>query len=348
MAVSDYLKGSGSSSDPYIIHSVAAAVQFFSVDIFVSGVFAALVADIDLSAYTFNQTSSSYAILEGNGYSIKNLKHFRGNNQYSTFKRVTFINVSWLNSAGQQGGEIKFIDVVFMNGTLAHFSGKSTYVRCTLKNVSWAYARDGIVSVDSVVLPISSVCPTVFTDLRAVSDPYIPSRYLSFDNKSWVIDGFSPPRLFKQDASLMVRGYLVKGVVKIGGVTKPRFVRVLSAIDFARINDGLSGADGSFSLKCGFYSDVVMVATYEPYGDLPAVNKGYVLGDIIHPVTPNGFRYLCTKAGNSGATLPPEPWSTSAALTIGAAIFTPDPVYQPQLHGPIKPVLVDLITGQPV
>lgn len=91
-----------------------------------------------------------------------------------------------------------------------------------------------------------------------------------------------------------------------------------------------------------------MVATYEPYGLLPATNKAYVLDDIIHPVNPNGFRYLCTKAGNSGSVLPPEPWPTTTTLTIGASIFTPDPVYQPQLHGPIKPVLVDLITGQPV
>lgn len=170
----------------------------------------------------------------------------------------------------------------------------------------------------------------------------------SFTPGLWTVDGASAPRLLKQDIAGLLQGYLVKGIVKVGGIAKQRFVRLLSAADLARISDGISSIDGSFSLKCGFYSDVVMVATYEPYGDLPAVNKGYVLGDIIHPVAQNGFRYICTKAGNSGATLPPEPWSTSAALTIGAAIFTPDPVYQPQLHGPIKPVLCNLITGQPV
>ena len=352
MAVTDYLKGTGTVSEPYIIHSVAAAVQFFSVDIFRPAVFAELVADLNLSAITFNQNTPTLATLNGNGYTLTGLKHFQNNNQSATFKKLTLVGINWPNTFGQQnqGTPITFEDVIFNGGTLGCYEGSMTFTRCTLKSVGWKYLKPiGWVVVDSVTLPPANYSsPPGFTDLRSVADPFNPSRYLNYSPSLWAIDGASAPRLLKQDVTNLVQGYLVKGVIKVGGLSKKRFVRALSPVDFARINDGVAASDGSFSLKCGLYGDVVMVATYEPYGLLPATNKAYVLDDIIHPVNPNGFRYLCTKAGNSGSVLPPEPWPTTTTLTIGASIFTPDPVYQPQLHGPIKPVLVDLITGQPV
>ncbi|MFQ2403624.1 hypothetical protein ACK31G_01585 [Aeromonas caviae] len=348
MAISDYLKGSGSNTDPYVIHSIAAAVQFFSVDIFRVGVFASLVTDLDLSAFTFSQVSSALATLNGNGYAIDNLKHLYGNTHAVTFNQLTLRNFYWGHVNGNYFGSSAFNDVAFIDGRLGHTSGTSTYTRCTMSGVNWFKTGTGLTGVSSVVLPISVTCPTAFTDLRSVADPYNPNRYPNYDPARWTIDGASPPRLLKQDVSHLRRGYLVKGQVKTGGSPKPRFVRALSVADFARINDTMAAADGSFSLPCGFYSDVVMVATYEPYGAPLVASKAYVLGEIIHPATPNGFRYLCTTAGNSGATLPPEPWSTTSPLTVGTALFTPDPVFQPQLHGPIKPVLCDLITGLPV
>ncbi|MBS4639826.1 hypothetical protein [Aeromonas media] len=351
MAVSDYLKGSGTVWDPYVIHNLAAAIQFFSVDIFRSGVFAELVVDLDLSANTFNQNTKTVATLNGNGYTLTGLKHFTNNNQAATFKKLNLVSINWLNTFGQQGSEyINFEDVVFRGGTLACYSGRMNFTRCTMSSIGWKYMTAyqwGV--VDSVALPPTSYAlPSGFTDLRSVADPFSASRYPNYASSVWAIDGASAPRLLRQNIANLVQGYLVKGVVKVGGVLKPRFVRALSVVDFVRINDAVAEADGSFSLKCGHYSDAVMVATYEPYGTLLVASKAYVLGDIIHPATPNGFRYLCTKAGNSGTSLPPEPWSTTDTLTVGAAIFTPDPIYQPQLHGPIKPVLCDLITGLPV
>ncbi|CAB5706228.1 Uncharacterised protein [Aeromonas hydrophila] len=351
MAVSDYLKGSGTVGDPYVIHNLAAAIQFFSVDIFRSGVFAELVVDLDLSANTFNQNTKTVATLNGNGYTLTGLKHFINANQAATFKKLNLVSISWLNTYGQQGSEyIVFEDVVFSGGTLACYSGRMSFTRCTMSGVSWKYltAYQWVV-VDSVALPpANAALPPGFTDLRSVADPFSASRYPNYAYSVWAIDGASAPRLLKQNIASLVQGYLVKGVVKVGGIAKSRFVRALSLVDFVRINDGMAAADGSFSLKCGYYTDAVMVATYEPYGALLLASKAYVLGDITHPATPNGYRYLCTTAGNSGTSLPPEPWSTTATLTVGAALFTPDPIYQPQLHGPIKPVLCDLITGLPV
>lgn len=354
MAVSDYLKGTGTVGDPYVIHNLAAAIQFFSVDIFRSGVFAELVVDLDLSDQTFNQNTTTQATLNGNGYTLTGLKHFRNNYQGCTFKKLKMVNVNWLNIYGQQNSTstIRFEDVIFIGGTLACYTnGKMQFTRTLLVGVSWTNLITGasFVATDSFTMPPSSASsPQNFIDLRSVADPFNPNRFTMLPASLWIVDGASEPRLLKQDVVGLTQGYLVKGVIKVGGIAKSRFVRALSLVDFARINDGMAAADGSFSLKCGYYTDAVMVATYEPYGALLVASKAYVLGDIIHPATSNGFRYLCTTAGNSGTSLPPEPWSTTASLTVGAAIFTPDPIYQPQLHGPIKPVLCDLITGLPV
>ena len=38
----------------------------------------------------------------------------------------------------------------------------------------------------------------------------------------------------------------------------------------------------------------------------------------------------------------------NVGLTIGAAKFTPEPVYEPKAHGPLLPVLFNVITEQPV
>lgn len=353
MAVSDYLKGTGTVGNPFVIHNQAAAIQFFSVDIFTVGIYAELIADLDMSAITFNQSTITQATLNGNGYTLTGLKHFQHNYQGCTFKKLKMVNFNWLNGAGQQPSTptIRFEDVLFIGGTLGCYSGRMQFTRTLLVGVSWKNLQTGatFVATDSFTMPPSSApSPKDFIDLRSVSDPFNPSRFTMLPAGLWVVDGASEPRLIKQNVVGLTQGYLVKGVIKVGGIAKPRFVRALSLVDFARINDGVASADGSFSLKCGFYSDAVMLATYEPYGALLVASKAYVLGDIIHPATPNGFRYLCTTAGNSGSSLPPEPWSTTATLTVGAAIFTPDPIYQPQLHGPIKPVLCDLITGLPV
>lgn len=87
---------------------------------------------------------------------------------------------------------------------------------------------------------------------------------------------------------------------------------------------------------------------HDEIGAKLVANTAYALNQIIHPAIPNGYRYRCTLAGNSGATLPAEPWPTAAVLTAGAAQFTPEPVFEPKAHGPLLPVLFNVLTEQPV
>ncbi|QWZ54703.1 hypothetical protein [Aeromonas sp. FDAARGOS 1402] len=351
-----YLQGDGTSLSPFIIHNDIAFEYWLNNHCKRSDIifYAELVSNVSFKKILPVYNYTWYGILNGNGYEVSGVAHNGDAKLNGVIKNIAFKDCVFgvYSGIGVNTGTLE--DVIFHGNNRAFWKSGNGQVNRVLWNPSnnvGGYSNTTIPLPSKLYQLMGPLIPgTGVVDLRSAIDRFDPKYYPELVAKPeiWIFDGASPPRLKRQDTSALTRAYLVKGQVKVGGVAKNRFVRLLSMGDFYRISDGVAAADGTFTLQSGFYSDAVMVATYEPYGEIPTVNKGYVLGDIIHPVTPNGFRYLCTKAGNSGATLPPEPWSTSAALTIGAAIFTPDPVYQPQLHGPIKPVLVDLITGQPV
>lgn len=56
------------------------------------------------------------------------------------------------------------------------------------------------------------------------------------------------------------------------------------------------------------------------------LNYGYAIGVYVQPITPVGYRWRCTKQGMTGSVYPPEPWSTSSVMQVGAAQFTPEPI----------------------
>lgn len=169
----------------------------------------------------------------------------------------------------------------------------------------------------------------------------------SIDTSLWVFDGASLPRFNPRDVSALTRAYAIKGKTMIGGVPKSRMVSLHSPIDYMQFSSSMSNqSDGSYILKCGLYSDHVAVVHRDKYGSKFTSSKQYVLGDIIHPSTPNGYRYICTTAGTSAAT-DPTAWPTTGTLTTGSAIFTPSPVYKPETML-VVPVLIDLLTGLPV
>lgn len=367
MAVSDYLKGTGSANDPYVIHTKQAAKEWFQNGM-KSGNYAVLVTDIDMSEYSaLAWSGNANGNLEGNGHRIKNLRISGSSGSIYFFgwmSRIEFDNTEL--AFGNTfilgyGGARKCSDILITNlsgrsdpafitpshvGPYGFLERVVNNSKCPLSN---SQKFEGIVDVFSMQGAATSQALSGAAVVLSGADRYDPSKMPGLvASENWLLDGASIPRLKTWPSGKLTQAYVVKGTTKVGGNPRSRQVSVNSAQDLREVVSASSASDGTFNLNCGFYSDSVMVAAYERYGFTPVVNKVYALGDIIHPVTPNGFRYLCTKAGNSGATLPPEPWSTSTALTIGAAIFTPDPVYQPQLHGPIKPVLVDLITGQPV
>jgi len=133
----------------------------------------------------------------------------------------------------------------------------------------------------------------------------------------------------------------------VGGVAKSRIVGGHSPVDFHLFAKVTSDPDdGSYLLNCGWYTDHVAVVHRDDYGKLFVASKAYVLGDRIHPATPNGYAYECTSAGTSDSAAPTD-WPTTGTMTSGTAIFTPVPIYAPQTML-VVPVLYNLLTGEPV
>lgn len=353
MAVTDYLKGSGSVDDPYIIHNLAAAVQYWKVDI-KTACYAELVADVDMAGIT---VAGSYAYvwpgnLNGNGYCISNLNW---NNQGGSPARVDGIykNLKLLNWTGYNNGILNFnnvcenLEIVKTTGVSQFYLyGSATKMRRCLTNgnISIADWNSGATVENCYYLAGSFIRAT---NLSAATNKNDPALYPALLDTDWVKDGASIPRLLHKINQAFTQSYVVKGITKVAGQAKSRRCRLHSPADFNQISSVLSGVDGSYLLKCGYYTDSVYVTHSDDYGSKLQISKSYLIGNIIHPITPNGYRYKCTTAGTSAAALPSEPWPTSSNLVSGTAIFTPEPVYKAETFL-VVPKLYDLLTGQPV
>ena len=353
MAVTDYLKGSGSVDDPYIIHNLAAAVQYWNLDI-KTACYAELVTDVDMAGITI---AGSYAYdwpgnLNGNGFCISNLDW---HNQSGSPAKVNGIykNLKLLNWTGYNNSILSFnnicenLEIIKQTG-IANYNlyGSATKIKNCLSvgNIAITERSSGATVEGCYCIGGSFIRAT---DLSAAANKNDPTLYPALLSTDWVKDGASIPRLLHKINPAFTQSYVVKGVTKVAGQAKSRRCRLHSPVDFNQISSVLSGVDGSYLLKCGYYSDSVYVTHSDDYGYKLQVNKSYVIGDVVHPITPNGYRYKCTTAGTTSASFPMEPWSTSSNLVFGTAIFTPEPVYKAETFL-VVPKLYDLLTGQPV
>lgn len=345
-----YLKGSGSAVDPWVIHNAAALKYYFETGGMVAG-YAVLVNDIDMAGNTVILKYEGQWIcqLDGYGYAIRNLT-FSGPYNYirTTWKRLRFINLTASNTlfSGYNNSESFIVDCEFDGVSTPAHTSYIVFTRCVAKGLSATidnyYGSSGCYVVDGTSLF------SRFTNLTSDADKYNASKYpaLAALPDRWLIDGASMPRLKAQSSSALTRAYAIKGLTKVGGIPRSRTVSCHSPVDFNQIAKGKSLGDGSYSLSCGLYTDHVAVVHSDDYGKLFAANYAYALGDVIHPSTPNGYRYICTTAGTSAATEPTN-WPTTGTLTTGSAIFTVQPVYKPETFIAV-PVLIDLVTGLPV
>lgn len=378
-----YLKGEGTEALPYVIHDLAAWEYFLqnhagtgsSSDSAMNEYHAVLCADIDASDSVVQSPRFWHAKLDGYGHKISGFRGYSSSIVFSfshgLIKRLNFHNPIRLGSGGificVKSGVYDFLgpravrleDAEItgdMNGGWfvgAETTSVSPYYTRTILGVSntsgMAHGSSATSNINGSYNLTSAQFHGAF-DAYADPDPYNPAHYpaLTALPDLWIVDGASPPRLKPQPVAHLIQGYAVKGNVSLSNIAAERTVVALAPGDFRYIAETHSAPDGSFFLPTGLYADHVFVMALEHYGRQLLANKSYVLGEIIHPQQPNGYRYTCTTAGNSGATLPEEPWPTESNLIVGAAVFTPSPVYAPAVHGPVKPVLVDLLTQEPV
>ncbi|WP_286694085.1 SPRY domain-containing protein [Spongiibacter sp. UBA1325] len=158
------------------------------------------------------------------------------------------------------------------------------------------------------------------------------------------------------DKSDLALGSKVSGTLLIDG--NPA-ARLLKAFSFERLSFDMDGqtitesrplgqtvsdattGDYEIVLRDGFPREVFVVA-FDDYGAGFEANAGVIVGNRVHPTTPNGYVYECTGAGDLPSTEPnPWPTDTEASHSIGTASFDAKPFYRPMVHGPITPQAID-------
>ncbi|MEA9439252.1 hypothetical protein VCX45_00735 [Aeromonas caviae] len=345
--------GSGTQADPYLLVNLADVQALFSTYIG-SGKYFALLNNIDASGVTIvNQGNVIVTFnLDGRGNSLKVkltnstyytcLFYMVGAASLSNINLTLITPLYYQRNPGSQfslsNSSVTFTGDGGDIGAGALVKGSSSIIiggNCLVGSASSIF-KDGSVANN-----------TINTSSFADGNKFNKANYPTLSEDKWIFDGISLPRPRPQATADLTTRYAVKGLSKVGGNGRQRNLAVFTE-NGLRYKVQNTKADGSFFLNMNDVTTPVIVLAYDDIGAKAAINTAYSLNQIIHPVTPNGFRYRCTLAGNSGATIPPEPWSTTTVLTIGAAKFTPEPVYEPKAHGPLLPVLFNVITEQPV
>lgn len=351
MAVTDYLRGTGTSSDPYIIHNVAAWVQYF-VDK-KKGLYFEVVADINCGGITISGDEDGFTgNLNGNGHRVYNFSTalyylFAGQNTAgvalknihigvtytgpysalsvdSTSVRVNWVNVrfdiSLTNSLAEVFERFNSSTPSVLDNVIITYNGKRPL--CSYASTNNLATKTYVIAPNSTSLNASGTGVVFLTSAQSL----LPDQYPTLGS-TWIMDGISIPYLYPNGRQDLTIKYAVSGHTLVGGNQYSRDIIIFIAATMSIIKKLKSGADGSYFIDFGDIYDPVLIVHYEDYGFPLVQNKSYVLGDIIHPNTPNGYRYICTVAGLSNSIALDEPWSTINPITSGAATFTPNPVY---------------------
>lgn len=135
--------------------------------------------------------------------------------------------------------------------------------------------------------------------------------------------------------------YRVAGTVKINSVAAQRELVVISDNPGARavVGEGESAGDGTFDLTYTGWDGAVFVVAVDNYGADFIASTPLNAGTVIHPTTPNGYVYVVTEAGTTGAVEPA--WITTGSVVSGSVTFAPREYYRPVGWGPQKGALVE-------
>jgi len=132
----------------------------------------------------------------------------------------------------------------------------------------------------------------------------------------------------------------VAGTVKIDGVAAARDVIVIKDDPAGRavVAVGQSAGDGTFDITYNDWAGAVIALALDEYGDEFSTETALNMGQVVHPITPNGYVYKVTDAGTTGTEEPT--WPTTGSVQSGGVTFAAQPYYRPVASGPLQGVVV--------
>lgn len=346
-----YLDGAGTAASPYLIGDFNTLKQLLTTDI-AKGYYAAVVNDIDCTGNTISYKFSSIVPnvrIDLRGRKVKGLNIVNTSESYVLLDYVKLLYI--------ENGEIDFYaphQAIGNRGQLPYF------YRCKV-NLGYSYSSDTAEFIECMINggggSASSgssgnykygavMTNTINTSTFVDGSPYARGNYPTFNELLWVFDGISLPHPRLRSITDITNRMAVKGVTQVGGVGKSRKVCIYSAANGYRYKEISSNNDGSYLANINDVSEPVLVLHFDSPGLPLQLNKSYVINDVIRPDVLNGYRYICTTAGSSGGVAP-STWPTTGSITIGSAIFTALPIYEPASLL-VNPRLVNIVTGEPL
>lgn len=187
--------------------------------------------------------------------------------------------------------------------------------------------------------------------IAQLADPANYPDALRFDLGFWEIGAGDLPRLVPRPVPIIEISTggtgdtpaRVAGVVTIDEVAAARKLVILGADPSGArqvVGEGESDQSGQFDITYDGWGTSVVVMALDDYGDPFEASVPLELGAVIHPSVPNGYVYLVSSAGTTGAQEPV--WTTDSGVTSGSVTFSPQPFYRPVASGPLEGELVSV------
>lgn len=337
-------------------------------------IYCTLATDVDIQLWPHKIGLYQRAVLNGNGYSIKNYGSniavgsgnglFPGGNSYSEkppgkISKVEFIdiNISTATYLTRASGNavleycyLHFADrsvskTLIYQGDIADNDSQCNVANCciypgfnvVINDNSGNYFAKSNCYIISVKDQLSKFNLAKYVSLNSI----VSEVYSLLDKTIWSTDENNIPRLINSNRVV----YEFSGVTSIDGAAKSRDVVLIHhdiSVSLLRNKKTVSNSDGIFSIQTISNDPMTIVAQDHP-GYVLLLNRSYILGEYVRPTVPNGYRYKCTTGGNSGSVMPPSSWPTSTSITIGTVIFTPEKLAEAVCYGPVTPVPVGTV-----
>ncbi|ANP79316.1 hypothetical protein A134_23160 [Vibrio crassostreae 9CS106] len=334
-----YEAGTGTSSDPWYI---ATDEQFAQYAKETDVKYARLAADISMYRYPDRITFTDKNLI-GNGRRITNCNVYlqRG----SGWSWIHFHDSRWYANGSKTGLQPTNM---FFTGLMNPDGGKAFEVnRTTFKNnlvdcvdeakfITNVYTGGSNDMAGTVLLNGKNCSLKSARDLRNDPDKYLREKHTGLSLSIWKFDPDGLPITMVRKDLPNLDKQVVEGKTFVLGEPASRIVSAFSEPTGILIKQEVSDeVTGEFSLNVAPHTGTLMVTVIDDYGRDFAREYDYEVGDIIHPNTPDGYRYRCTTAGMSADEPPQEPWGGDVVVS-GDAEFKGEVIAYPEISAHMK------------